>query len=315
MRIFIIIVNYRSADMVKALLASIARHGTGWVERVIVVDNASGDGSGETLRSEIASLGISDWGLVLDASNNHGFGAGNNLGAESAIQPDAKHDILWFLNPDTLVDDLDLPKILNWFRSYEDVGIVGTGLANDRNSKELGGHRDASPMSEFIESAGKLGVLNRFAISDESLDRPGPVDWVSGASLLIRTDVFEQLGGFDEGFFLYFEEVDLCRRARDAGWKVVYEPRTCVVHLEGATTGVSQAKPMPRYWYESRRRYFVKHYGVLGLWAADLAWGFGRIVGMLRRRAPTPCRWRDLWRCDVPVLFGKQKLECQHVQR
>jgi GT2 family glycosyltransferase len=298
--------------MVSDLLASIARQGKGCIDRIIVVDNDSGDDSVARLRSQIASLEMAGRAVVLDATENAGFGAGNNLGAAWTCSSDAESDLYWFLNPDTLVEHIDLPKIFNWFQSEKNVGIVGTGMIDVAGKPDLAGRRFLSPLGEFVANAGAFGLLRRWSVADPSLDRPGPVDWVSGASLFIRTSVFEQLGGFDEGFFLYFEEVDLCRRARKEGWKVIYEPRSRIVHLEGSSTGVCGSKPMPTYWYESRRRYFVKHYGVIGLWAADLAWGLGRIVGMLRGRGPSACRWRNLWRCDWPVLMGEKKLACQH---
>lgn len=308
MRVSVIIVNYRSAKLVCELLESIAHRGEGWVNRVIVVDNASGDGSVETLRAKAAELGIGAWVEVVDAGRNGGFGAGNNFGAAAAMRGEEKPDVLWFLNPDTLVDGVDLRLAVEWFEREPRVGIVGTGLGDGRGGKDVGAHRDPTPVSEFVRTGGALGVLGRWAVSDPALDRPGPVEWVSGASLMMRTSAFEQLGGFDEGFFLYFEEIDLCRRARRVGWGVVYEPRVRVVHLEGQTTGVQKSKPRPRYWYESRRRYFVKHFGVMGLLAADIAWGAGRALGMLRRKGADACRLADMWRCDAPVILGRERV-------
>lgn len=308
-----IIVNYRSSALVGGLLESMARRGGegGLFGRVIVVDNASGDSSVETLRRKVADLGGASWVEVLDAGRNAGFGAGNNFGAAAALQEATKPDVLWFLNPDTLVEETDPRPALAWFESDPSVGIVGTGLVDPEGEPEVGGHRDPRPVSEFVRTGGALRVLQRWAVSDPALDRPGPVDWVSGASLMMRSSAFEQVGGFDEGFFLYFEEIDLCRRARRAGWNVVYEPRARIVHLEGRTTGVDARKPRPRYWYESRRRYFVKHFGVPGLLAADVAWGVGRAVGAIRRKGADACRLTDLWRCDGPVFLGRERVTGQ----
>lgn len=286
----------------------------GLIEKLLVVDNGSTDDSPSYLGNASKQLGLKDWVQIVDAKENAGFGAGNNSGFEQIGNQDPQPDILWLLNPDTLVDQTDIKSALDCFLQDPSVGIVGTGIVGCSIIHELAGHRDPSPLSEFVQNAGAFGVLRRWSVSDPALDRPGPVDWVSGASLLIRTEVFEQLGGFDEGFFLYFEEVDLCRRARNAGWKVIYEPRSRIVHLEGSSTGISRTKPMPRYWYESRRRYFVKHYGVLGLWAADLAWTIGRGIGMLRGRGPSSCRGRDLWRGDLPFLLGQKRLNRNHVR-
>jgi hypothetical protein len=304
----VIIVNYRSAKLVGELLGSMAGRDRGWPYRVVVVDNASGDGSVEAMRVKVAELGMGDSVQILDSGQNRGFGAGNNFGAAAALRSADRPDLLWFLNPDTLVDNVELDRAIEWFERDARVGIVGTGLMDDRGERHLGGRRDLSPLGEFVRQAGAFGVLRNYAVSDPELDRPGPVDWVSGASFFMRTTAFESLGGFDEEFFLYFEEVDLCRRARQAGWKVVYEPRVSIVHLEGQSTGVGQSRAFPPYWYESRRRYFVKHLGRLGLARADLAWGLGRAVGLLRRKPGDACRWRDLWRCDAPVVLRGERL-------
>jgi hypothetical protein len=109
-------------------------------------------------------------------------------------------------------------------------------------------------------------------------------DWVSGASLIVRREVIEQVGLMDEGYFLYFEEVDFCRRAREAGWECWYVPDSRVMHLEGASTGINAvAKRRGGYWYDSRRRYFVKHFGIAGLVAADVLWAIGRSMYSIRR--------------------------------
>gem|GEM_PF-590460 len=303
----LIIVNYRSAKLVGELLESIARRGAGWVDRVIVVDNASGDGSVEALRAKAAALGIGGWVEVLDAGRNGGFGAGNNFGAAAALRAEKRPDLLWFLNPDTLVDGVDLGQAVEWFESRSTMGIVGTGLNDAQGMPELAGHRAPSPIGEFVQAAGSFILLRRFAMSDSALDRPGPVDWVSGASLIMRSSTFEQLCGFDEGFFLYFEEVDICQRARQAGWEVVYEPRVRVVHLEGQSTGRQSSQPQSSYWYESRKRFFIKHRGVDGLIAADIGWGLGTTVGKLMRRPRGQCRWHELWRCDKQAILGPER--------
>lgn len=308
-RIAIIVVNYRCAGLVGSLLRSIARAGSGFAGHVVIVDNASGDGSVDVLRAVVAELNISQRVQVLEAPRNGGFGAGNNIGARAALRAAIKPDILWFLNPDTLVDGLDITPTVGWFNRDSSVGIVGTGLDDSNGRQDLAGHRSLTPIGEFVRTAGSLRLLRRYAASDRALNRSGPVDWVSGASLMMRASTFEHLGGFDEHFFLYFEEVDLCQRARDNGWRVIYEPRSRVVHLQGQSTGLHAARPRPRYWYESRSRYFVKHYGVGGLALADAAWALGKALGLMRRRVKDGCHWGDIWRCDIPVILG-----CRHIQ-
>lgn len=104
------------------------------------------------------------------------------------------------------------------------------------------------------------------------------MDWASGASLLCRRQVLETVGGFDEGFFLYFEEVDLCRRIGQAGWERWYVPASRVMHLQGAST----QRRLPRHWFESRSRYFSKHHGRLYARLADVAALLGNAVGVMK---------------------------------
>jgi GT2 family glycosyltransferase len=114
-------------------------------------------------------------------------------------------------------------------------------------------------------------------------ETPCQVDWVSGACLLVRREVFEAVGLLDEGFFMYYEEVDLCRRARRAGWPCWYVPEAHVVHLVGQSSGIGTRKRLPAYWFRSRRRYFLTHLGPIGTFFADLAWMFGFLSFRLRQ--------------------------------
>jgi GT2 family glycosyltransferase len=102
--------------------------------------------------------------------------------------------------------------------------------------------------------------------------------------MAIRREVLDAIGPFDEGFFLYYEEVDFCRRAREAGWSCWLAAEARVIHLEGAATGIRAARQrLPPYWFASRRRFFVKAYGIGGLLLADLLWALGRASLVLRR--------------------------------
>ena len=120
------------------------------------------------------------------------------------------------------------------------------------------------------------------------------VDWVSGVSMLFRSEVFSTAGLFDERFFLYFEEIDLAFRIRESGWKVYFVSDAAVDHVGGLSTGLGdKTRRMPKYWFESRRRYFVKHHGRLYAAACDAAWICGHAIfkakiSLLRRDAWTP---------------------------
>src|SRR5262249_6671991 len=149
-------------------------------------------------------------------------------------------------------------------------------------------HNAPSPLGE-LEAGARLGPLSRalarFAVTPPPQWEAHACDWVSGAALIVRREVLERIGPMDDGYFLYFEEVDYCTRARRAGWEVWFVPQSRIVHLEGASTGIHQVeRRRPRYWFDSRRRYFVKHHGVAGLLAADALWALGR-ASLAARRA------------------------------
>ena len=142
-------------------------------------------------------------------------------------------------------------------------------------------------MTEFV-SGSQLGIAARLlgprSMGEPAQDRSHRCDWVSGACFAVRRQVFERIGLLDEGYFLYFEEVDFCRRARRAGWTCWYVADARIVHLEGSSTGIREvARRRPAYWFASRRRYFTKAYGSIGLVAADVLWSIGRASYLVRR--------------------------------
>jgi GT2 family glycosyltransferase len=196
-------------------------------------------------------------------------------------------DYLMLLNPDTRVHDGAVEALARYMDTHPGVGIAGSALESPDGQVQLAHHRFPHPLGELLRGA-RLGMLDRLlpAYLDPSPRAAWPVacDWVSGASMIVRRQVFQDVGVLDDGYFLYFEEVDFCFRARRAGWEIHHVPEARVVHLEGESTGIhktcSRRKP---YWYESRRRFFLKSYGLRGLVAADLLWLIGRASLGLRR--------------------------------
>jgi hypothetical protein len=166
-------------------------------------------------------------------------------------------------------------------------GIAGSLLEYTDGSVRCSAFRIHSPLSE-LEAGARVGLLSRLLHRYVVWGSPGTeahqCDWVSGACLIMRREAIEQLGLMDDGYFLYFEEADYCWRAKQAGWEVWYAPQSRVMHLEGAATGINAAaKRRAGYWYDSRRRFFVKHYGVTGLVLADMLWAVGRVICLLHR--------------------------------
>ena len=280
--------NYCTADLVidclRALSTQVAELES---LRVVVVDNNSGDGSVVKLTAAIGREGWSSWAEVMALDINGGFAFGNNASIRVALASTVPVDYLMLLNPDTAVLPKAIKALVDFMDTHPDVGIAGSQLENANGGVDCSAHTFPSPMGE-LDGAARLGVLSRLLNRGVPVHQirsfAHPCDWVSGASMIIRRQVIEDIGLMDEGYFLYFEEVDFCFRAYQAGWLCWHVPDSRVIHLEGASTGIHvAAKRRAGYWYDSRRRFFVKHFRIIGLFAADALWAIGRISFLLRR--------------------------------
>ncbi|MFD1952573.1 glycosyltransferase family 2 protein [Sphingomonas arantia] len=294
-----VIVNYRTADLVIDCLESLVAEVAAIPGlSVCVVDNASNDGSDERIAAAIAANGWHGWATLIAAPTNGGFAAGNNVAIRPALTSANPPDLCWLLNPDTRVQPGATAAILDFFADHPAVGIAGTALVEEDGSPWHYAFRFHSVLSE-LERGARLGPVSRLlshrAVLRPMGDRIQPVDWVSGASMIVRRGVFEMIGLMDERYFLYYEETDFCRRAARAGWPTCYLPQASVMHIAGQSTGLTGPRPalrrVPDYWFESRRRYFLRHHGRAYAALADAAWLAGHVGWRLRRwlfRRPDP---------------------------
>lgn len=285
---WIVIVNYRTTELVIDCLRALSTQEADLAgNRLVVVDNASGDDSVEKLTAAIEREGWSSWAGVMPLDRNGGFAFGNNASIRKALASTELVDYVMLLNPDTVTRPGAVKTLVDFMDAHPRVGIAGSRLENADGGLECSAHTFPSPLSELDEGA-RLGVLshllNRYVVTSPPRAVAHPCDWVSGASMIIRRQVIEDIGLMDENYFLYFEEVDFCRRAQQAGWECWYVPDSRVMHLEGASTGIRvAAKRRAKYWYDSRRRFFIKHYGIAGFVAADMLWAIGRFSFLLRK--------------------------------
>jgi GT2 family glycosyltransferase len=290
METLIVIVNYRTGDLVVDCLRSLAGEvaaapGTS----VVVTDNASGDGSAERIAGAIREQGWEGWARLVALERNGGFSYGNNEGIRPALAGPAPPGLVMLLNPDTIVRPGAITSLARFFAEHPRAGIVGSQI-EDIDGNPMGGggaHRLPTPLTE-LDAAARIGLITRLvgrhAMSVEHCAVPQRCEWVSGAAMTVRREVFEQVGLLDDGFFLYFDELDFCRRALLAGWEIWHLPESRVVHFVGAATGINEArKRRGRWWYDSRRRFYIKAYGVAGLVAADALWALGRVLNLARR--------------------------------
>jgi GT2 family glycosyltransferase len=290
MKLLVVIVNYRtpelSIDCLRSLEPEVAAiPGT----RVVVVDNASGDSSVERIEAEIASKGWRSWVDVLRSARNGGFAYGNNLAIEPALESEDAPEYIHLLNPDTVIHPGALQKLLAFLEAHAAAGIAGSLLESPAGDQYASAFRFYSLQSEFEEAISLSLVsrlLRRWCVVPPLSGREQQVDWVCGASMMVRREVFDTAGYFDEEYFLYYEEADFCLQSHRAGWECWYVPESRVTHvLSGATDVLREANRRPRYWFESRRHYFVKNHGRLFTVLANLLWMIGFALWKLRRYA------------------------------
>ena len=267
--VLVVIVNYRSAELAIDCLASlepevVRRPGV----EVAIVENASGQDQVDRLRAELDRRQWHGWVRLIVAAENGGFAAGNNLAIAEALGRSSPPDLIWLVNPDTVVRPGALAALESFLNAHPAVGLVGSRLEHPDGTAQTSAFRFPSILGE-LEGGLRFGPASRLlrhrAVVRPIEDRPVPVDWVAGASLMVRRAVFEEIGLLDAGFFMYYEEVDFCRRAQLAGWPCWYVPASRVVHLVGQSSDVTSAsgatKRRPRYWFDARKRYFLTHHG------------------------------------------------------
>jgi GT2 family glycosyltransferase len=300
----VVIVTYKSAALTIANLRSLLgeRSDPTLRIRVIVVDNASGD-LPEIARSATEQQWLS-WVTLLAAPRNGGFAYGCNLGIEAACST-ATPSYVCLLNPDTQVRQGAIKTLVQFLEAHPQAGIAGPSFETGEGSDWQIAFRFPTLLGEVEQGLGlslASRLLQRWRIVRPMGDRRETVDWISGATMMIRAEVFAAVGGLDENYFLFFEETDLCRRARQAGFATWYVPESRVMHIGGCSTSVSPGARtrLPAYWFESRRRYFAVTYGIGRAVVIDVVAATSHLLGAAKRAIQgrshdaIPCFVRDL---------------------
>jgi GT2 family glycosyltransferase len=317
-----IIVNYGTAGLAIAAVESVLAQTHGGRDvTVYLVDNAS---PGEDAAVLAAAHRDRAWGgrvsLLLE-TENHGFGRGNNLVFEALMARTAPPEAVFLLNPDARLENEAVDLLATALEVDAGAAAAGASVLRPDGAPVTAAFRFPGLANELVRTV-NLSLLHRLwarRLTPLPPDQPaGVVDWVSGAAVMFRFEALRQVGCFDPGFFLYYEEVDLMRRLGAAGWRVRYEPGARVVHEEGAATGQfagsAGRKRDPAYLYQSWRHYFSRAYGRAGaLGMALLIWP-AALVNVLHRglrgRAPTLPKhfFADHWRYVLrPLLFGSAR--------
>lgn len=299
----IVIVNYRTPQYIIGCLETLLPELEGISARVVIVDNNSEDDSPAIIQDWLSKHDPNNYALIVRAGTNSGFSGGNNIGIKAL-----KAHYYLLLNSDTLILEGAINMLLDTAKECPGAGLISPWLEGLDGVGQENCFHFHHPVSEFCSSA-QTGLLNRLlkkyvvAMPVRSeLENP---EWTCFACVLIKDAVFGQVGLLDERYFMYFEDVEFCRRARNAGWDIVYQPESRVVHIKGGSSPVQEnlvkKKRLPRYYYESRTLYFYNTYGWWGLTFANLLWEAGRLISKTRQllgrsdKAAIENQWLDIW--------------------
>ncbi len=261
MDLSILIVSWNVADLLADCLDSIRADGLQL--EVIVVDSASADHSVELIRERYP------WVRLFAQDQNIGFTRGNNLALEQA-----QGRSVLLLNPDTVVHGDALQKMVNYLDQHPGVGIVGPHVLNEDGSTQSTRRRFPTFLTAIFESTWMQGyapkrLLDHFYVADQPDDGTFDVDWVQGCALMARREVYEKIGPLDVGYVMFSEELDWCKRTKEAGWRVVYVGDAAITHYGGKSTEqVPTTKHI--YFQQSKIRYFRKFHGRWAAWCLRL---------------------------------------------
>ena len=321
--ISVIVVNYGTADLAAAAVQSVLErdHGGRDVD-IHLVDNASPGADRETLSVRARGDDWRDRITFYPEEVNHGFGCGNNLVLRALAAREIPPRYVFLLNPDARLENEALDILADFLDATPKAAFAGAGISKPESGPVTAAFRFPTFASECIQAL-SFGPLSRM-FKGHSVPLPhnqphGPVGWVAGAAVMIRFEALLKIGFFDPAYFLYFEEVDLMRRAASNGWQTWYIPEARVAHFEGAATGVrsgvSQVPRRPDYWYRSWAHYFRISRGRVGSAILALcvliAAGLQLTLARLRGKSPNlPKNFlSDFWRnAAAPLLRGRSPL-------
>lgn len=315
-RLLTVILNWRSPEMTLQSAEAALTALQGVDGALTIVDNNSGDGSFETISAAVAARGW-DRGpqqvRVLQSGRNGGFGAGNNFGIRVGLPGGVRPDYVYILNSDAFPAADAIRALLDHLETHPATGFAGSYIHGTDGAPHRTAFRFPSIAGEF-EAQIRFGPVSRL-LRRQIVAQPIPeattrVDWLAGASLMMRQDVLDRIGLFDETFFLYFEETDLCRRAARAGWPTDYVVESRVAHIGSASTGMKDWARIPGFWLDSRLHYFTKQHGPAYAAAATLAALAGgalwrlRLLVQRKDRGDPPRFLRDLLAHHLRHLTG-----------
>ena len=254
MDLSIIIVNYNVKEFLQNLLNSISKASSNISKEIIIVDNASDDGSVEMIREKFPSA------QLISNKENLGFGTANNQALTIA-----KGKYILLINPDTIVSEDTFEKLISFFDDNRDAGLAGCKILNPDGSLQLACRRSfPGPWTSFCKVTGLSNlfpnskIFARYNLTYLSEDQTYEVDAISGSFMMLRKEVYDNVGGFDEEFFMYGEDLDICYRIQKSGYKVFYVHNTQIIHYKGESTKRSSMDETNMF-YKAMHLFVKKH--------------------------------------------------------
>lgn len=300
MDISVIIVSWNVCELLESCLASLKKYASGLEVEVIVVDNNSSDGSVAMIRRR------HPWVTLIASKENLGFTKGNNVGLARATGR-----YIFYLNPDTELIEDALTPLVAYLDTHPDVGIVGPKLLNsDRSLQHSIGH--ITRLGDLVNEYFRRTKASQLRV--ESYDQPTAVEVLLGAALVVRGDLCRQVGGFDERYYMYHEETDLCLTIRKLGYQTIYLPTVSLIH-HGSKSMTVNHQTRQRTQHENRKSqylFFRKQYGLLTAQLAKLIIMVGVGSRAILLALQLPLRRDELTRLKV-YYYGQTCLWlCRH---
>ncbi len=270
MKLSVIIVNWNTAELTKNAIAAVFNETHGFDIEVILVDNNSADNSLALIKPLFPQV------IYIENKDNLGFGKANNQGLKIA-----RGEYIMFLNSDTVVLDGALNKLIAYLEAHPEVMMVGPRLLNGDMSFQHACRRNLPDIkSSFFHLFGLTKIfktnktINAYKKYADDPNVTEPVTGLSGAAMLFRRKVYETIGGFDEAFFMYGEDLDFCKRVFDQGWKTVYVSDAKIIHFGGGSSKKRRTKSLVNF-YEAMWLYYKKHFAPNNLFVINGAIWFG----------------------------------------
>ena len=318
----VIVINYDTAHLALSAVESVLAfsHGSHHCE-IHLVDNASPQGDGDVLETEVVSRGWQDDVILYKETVNHGFGRGNNRVLNRLASRPSPPRYVFLLNPDAKLENDAIGILADFLDARPKAAVAGAGIVKPGGIPVTAAFRFPGIISTF-SSALSFGpvarLLSRWNVPLSPSLSTSQVDWVAGAAVMLRFDAARAAGFFDPAYFLYYEEVDLMRQIKRLDWQIWFVSEAKVIHVEGAATNVRSGQPKrrrkPAYWYQSWHHYFRKNHGRAVALAAALAWVLGaatnHLVSRIRRGQPSAplMFFRDIWTFVFRPLLGLRAL-------